>query len=496
MATYYVDGNVSVDFQTTTAYTEGQMVRPTNLAGTSYGAYECTVAGTSGGTEPSWPTSGTVVSGTATFTYRSGADGWTKPAGSVFQLTNRISGTVLAAGDVVLIDDGHSETAAAAATIGNATIASREIVFISVDKATNLPSAGAVVKATTDCGINTSGSFYGINFKSGDGSATSGSDIIVGGNGVTQCNQIFTKCSFELTNSDICYFRLGNTTAMQNRVTFNDCTFKAALATDYMYVSSGVASFNGGGIDATSAAMTTFVSPVDSIGKIEFNGFDFSALASTAKIIGDPVSGTDTAVDADFTGCKYPTSPARPAGTYAKDIRASHKGGNGFPYEYTNYQGGEGLINHTTAVYKSATIDGQAVSWYITTGSTSTFTQIVATDWIAHWLPAGTYTLTMHTLVDAAQGLPEYQCYLEVNYSDSATKGLLATKTSMDAVDPTTVDDSGDETAWTKGAAGTGWIAQEHSVTLTTTSDGYAYWRAVVHGPSQAVYVDPSIEVA
>lgn len=52
---------------TLTAYTLNQMVQPTTSNGYRY---ECTTAGTTGGTEPTWPTSlgSTVVDGSAIFT--------------------------------------------------------------------------------------------------------------------------------------------------------------------------------------------------------------------------------------------------------------------------------------------------------------------------------------------------------------------------------------------------------------------------------------------
>jgi type II secretory pathway pseudopilin PulG len=49
-----------------TAYAAGQLVRPTDTAANPY--LFSASAGTSGGTEPTWPTAGTVTNGTVTFT--------------------------------------------------------------------------------------------------------------------------------------------------------------------------------------------------------------------------------------------------------------------------------------------------------------------------------------------------------------------------------------------------------------------------------------------
>lgn len=66
--TYYEAKDPSA-WQASTAYSLGDAVRPTTRNGY---AYECTVAGTSGGSEPTWPTTpgNTVVDGTVTWTCR------------------------------------------------------------------------------------------------------------------------------------------------------------------------------------------------------------------------------------------------------------------------------------------------------------------------------------------------------------------------------------------------------------------------------------------
>jgi hypothetical protein len=57
------------DWAATTAHTVGQrVIGSTNI-------YECTVAGTTGSSEPTWPSSGTVTDGTATWTYVGSAEG-------------------------------------------------------------------------------------------------------------------------------------------------------------------------------------------------------------------------------------------------------------------------------------------------------------------------------------------------------------------------------------------------------------------------------------
>lgn len=70
-------GNFRV-FQPSTAYALNDLVLPTDSkANGRY--YKCTTAGTSASTEPTWPTSGTVASGSAVFTY----EGTTTPTAGI-----------------------------------------------------------------------------------------------------------------------------------------------------------------------------------------------------------------------------------------------------------------------------------------------------------------------------------------------------------------------------------------------------------------------------
>lgn len=59
-----------------TAYAEDDLVRPTGLSTFTGYVYKCTTAGTSGGSEPTWPTTseGTVVDGTVTWTRQDDLD--------------------------------------------------------------------------------------------------------------------------------------------------------------------------------------------------------------------------------------------------------------------------------------------------------------------------------------------------------------------------------------------------------------------------------------
>lgn len=143
----------------TTAYTVGQIRRPTAPAYNTSHVYRCTTAGTSGGTEPTWSTAldnnSTKVDGGVTWTNVTGqsAYGWGAAAGTLFTLaggTGAGTGRNLA-GDRVFLSSDHSETLT---TGGNATYPTSAnthafglVQHISVNRAGSVPPVAADVLA-------------------------------------------------------------------------------------------------------------------------------------------------------------------------------------------------------------------------------------------------------------------------------------------------------------------------------------------------------------
>lgn len=491
-AVVYVDSNQAPLFQTTTAYALGDVVTPTNTEA-SYWTFECTTAGTSGGTEPAWTSTlgATTVSGTATFTARAGTS-WAVPFGALSTVGYNFT-ALTNTGVTVKVASDHVEPATTTKTLFNNLTSGRHASCVSVNSTTDQYERGAKIYGNTTMNIYGSCAFYGFDFIHGTGAASAAHiNFRSSTNGY---KQTFSDCKFQLTNTTGSHWKLGTVASANGLAVFNDCWFKAAATDSQCIFYAGKVWFNGGGIDPASAAIDEFLNPADGGGHAEFNGFDFSAMAAAGYMVGSSESTTDPYVKVETTGCKLSSSfvAPGPAGTYTGAMDVIHKGSNGYPYLLTGVQG-QSTINHTTAVYRAAFIDSQGVSWYISTPASTK--RVTRTPFVAHWLPAGTYTLTMHTLMDAAAGLPEYHCWCEVLYPNSATKGLLGIATSFEGIDVTTTDASATEGEWTKGAAGTGWIGQIHPVTITTLSDGYVYWRGVVFKQSTNIYICPAIEVA
>lgn len=141
------------------AYSVGDIIRPTAPATNAQYTYRCTTAGTSGTTEPSWPTSNnsTVTNGGATFTNVTGQStyGWNAAGGALYGCLDR-----QAVGDRVFLSSDHSETQ----SIGGNTIwtftatgNSYGTVYVySVNRAGSVPPVAADIQAGANLGTSAS----------------------------------------------------------------------------------------------------------------------------------------------------------------------------------------------------------------------------------------------------------------------------------------------------------------------------------------------------
>lgn len=135
-----------------TAYTVGQIVRPTAPATLAqYYAFRCTVAGTSGTTEPTWSGSSnnnaTIVSGGATFTNVTGqsAYGWAAAGGTLLTFNNSTRGLV---GDRIFVSSDHTETTVSTSyQFNNTTAAFGLMQIISVNRAGSVPPVAVDIQS-------------------------------------------------------------------------------------------------------------------------------------------------------------------------------------------------------------------------------------------------------------------------------------------------------------------------------------------------------------
>ena len=136
MANFYVSSvayAAIAPWAATTAYTTGQIIRPTAAVVGKRIAYRCTTGGTSAGSEPTWGLTlgGTTTSNTAVFTaVNSDTYGWTGAAGDLTTVTNASTAGFAAAGDKIFLSSDHNEVTAATGSTAAVTLRSSLIMLV------------------------------------------------------------------------------------------------------------------------------------------------------------------------------------------------------------------------------------------------------------------------------------------------------------------------------------------------------------------------------
>jgi hypothetical protein len=328
MATQYVSKAAydAVTQWATGAKSLGAYVRPTTtyIAGVSSSiqnlyerVWKVTTAGTSSGTEPSWPLNpadgATLTDGTVTWTHVTGRESeqvsgnWKAPWRCITEAHKRSSGV----NDMVYVANDHDYTSpnAVGAIIYNNAPGTHITVSVNYATASIPPTraqwlAGAVERTTVnDNLIIATGAWYGIRFTAGSG--TGFAALTIGG---SQVGVYCDTCNFEYTTtSSSRQFNVGTTAAL-GRSEMVNCQFKFADAGQ---------NFNFGGsevlirdnpssrplIEAGGVAPTTTTLFTGTTAALQctFRNVDMSSLASPVLIPGGPSWNSVI-----FENCKLP----------------------------------------------------------------------------------------------------------------------------------------------------------------------------------------------
>ena len=148
----------------TTAYTVGQIVRPTAAALGKRFAYRCTTGGTTAGTEPTWSlnAASTTTSGGAVFTLVNGdAYGWSAAMGDQDCANNHYGTGFAAVGDTIFLSSDHTETVTSTTLFHgfSGSWGSATTFILSVNRAGSVPPVAGDMTA----GANISGSMLTID---------------------------------------------------------------------------------------------------------------------------------------------------------------------------------------------------------------------------------------------------------------------------------------------------------------------------------------------
>lgn len=193
-----------------TPYTVGQIIKPLTVPANTAYVYRCTVAGTSGSSEPAWTgasgNNSTITSGGATFQNVTGQStyGWAAAAGTLYTMSGSV-GSRIANGDRAFIGSDHSEAFTGFQTyqFGSSGFGS-PIQVLSVNRAGSTPPVvadlqpGASIAASGANPLILDGNqptlFQGITFL-----MSGTSDIRIGSN--TGRPQTFKDCALKITGA-------------------------------------------------------------------------------------------------------------------------------------------------------------------------------------------------------------------------------------------------------------------------------------------------------
>lgn len=508
MASYYLkspggsigSGSYLGYWSATQSFATGDRVVCTRSAATSARRYiyECTSAGTSGGSEPTWddtPGNQTTDSG-VTWTCRASTT-W---ANAHFVL-DYIAG-ISAADDVFYLAHtyDYTETAsnATASWYSGTGYMENPVRVLCVD-ATGFPEPPTALAtgakwtygSSSGSGYMTTGDnfvyWYGIEFAFGSG----------GSNGNIYFNgkyQHLENCKFTTsgTGSSHDFFFRGSL--------LKNCTFKFGhINNGIVPTVSSTITIEGGGLDPTSAAITDLFKEVGACSNVRVINADLSAMSSTGTIFSTTITGLYDAL----INCKLPSgwsgnlvgSPTN--AIYVATFNCDSGNTN---YKFLNVQKNGSIEADTTYYRTGGASDGDTnISWKFSTNSNSNwFENVMESPSVEIWNDdtGSPITVTVEILHDSTTALTNQDIWLDVSYLGSAvnTQGTTVSDSSASRFfeAPVTQDSS----AETWNGSMTNPNKQKLSVTITPQKKGVISGIVRVAKPSYVVYVDPVLTLS
>jgi len=515
-STYYVNSGNSVVWAPTTAYGANALVYCRIAYATTAArafVYEADVdGGTSGGSEPTWPTTpgNTVVDNDITWTCKA-ITSWAYAGPFIYWA---LTYAATATGDVVKVHSAHNgsyaNTGSFSITCGSTITNIKKVISVDKDAADAL-TAGAVETYT------------------GTGAYTVTLDGSLYSYGVTYANaNIASSGAFKLdTTRGIVILESNGGTVIdltsastQRLVITNDSTlriingdFKAGNIGSYIMGGStlnpgiGYLEWFGGAVVNTVGATALFARGTTAgyhlvldIRDVDFTGVGLGATA-TALLDLDGAAG----LDAILTRCKLPTDAGFTVtvGTVATTdpsvhYKLHHCSGANNTYDFYEETSFGTSQDEITIVRTSGAVHGAtAISYKLISKSTS------QDNYIAHPSPpiesytasATEKTFTVEGVYDSLTNLQNDEVWMTFEYPANGTDGLGAVATTKCAILGTPADLATSSVAWTTTGI-TNVNKFKFAVTVTPGKAGPITARIYVAKPSTTIYIDPVITEA
>lgn len=503
MATWYVDSNASSIWAATTAYSLGDRVFAIT---TQYVIFECTTAGTSGGSEPTWdatPGNTTADSG-ATWTARAFSTGWADAAPHLGYADN-----VASSGDTVLVASDHSYTSTGNTSCLWSGSLTAPVLIVSTNKTTGQYEPGAVESTAPSSYYITTltghSRYYGVTFKSQYRAVIADQGNLIS----------FEDCSFvnidtSANSQGPFLFEYDQAYRGGPELVLKNCTLDISAngntTQSHIFQTSGALVINV--INMTFIASNSAPSYLIQAGSssyfkntfLRFSDCDLSFMGSNPLVR----NSADDELFVSFHSCKLGTNyTLKNASTLYGQVRAFNciDGQISQPATGISQTDLRGDIITDTSVYRSGgAYDGaqaNASSWKLTsTGNALELYNAMESPPIVRWCEAGSQTLTIHVAGGATMNDDDF--WVEVSSpnetaspNQTAQGNFQSTRAAPLATPVALTTDS--VSTWNGTGVGT---KQKIDVTINPTEPGPVTVRCFLAKPSTTVYVDPKIGVA
>lgn len=422
----------------------------------------------------------------------SGAD-WTAEK---LTLATGVAG-IDAAGDRVLIDSAHTESATSISYTCPGTAANPcQILSVTPTGTSGISSltAGATFTGSST-GVTLNGSFYayGLSIVASGGNITCGS--------AAASNQTFDTCTFNLSSASAgARMIFGTNTANAGSVTaLRNCVFQTG-ATGQRISYAGDVRIDGGswsasGTDPVAAFIPYGADGGGRGGTLTVQGFDFSNLPSTVNLIGISHGGCtalfrDIIMPASWSGAPISSS----------DVKDGHR------VEVWRYKVGSAwnrfwlrdtrrdLTPETTIVRTGGASDDDGnYSVKMVTTANCAYPATVARSMpmaVHNTTTGSSLTVTVQIIHDSATALDDDELWVEVEEPD----GTITTDAVASVIATPAAQTSSSETWTTTGMSNPN--EQELSVTINASIAGPLLVTVCCAKPSTTLYICPKVTVA
>lgn len=423
----------------------------------------------------------------------SGAD-WTTEK---LTLATGIAG-IDAAGDRVLIDSGHTESATAISYICPGT-ATNPCQLLSVTP-TGTSGISSLTAGATFTGSSTGLTFNGSFYASGLSLVASGGSITLAS--AAAANQVWENCTFSITNATAgSRFAIGCTAANAgSNVRLINPVFQTG-ATGQRIAYCGDLRIDGGSWSASGTDPTAVFIPygADGAGRgggLTVQGFNFANLPSTVNLVGLSNGGCqalfrDVTLPASWSGAPISSSDVKDGQrvevwNYVISGGARHR----FWVRDTRCD----LTPETTIVRSGGGSDSDgAYSVKMVTTAACSYPVAVAASMVFGKNNATTgssITVSMEIIRDSATALDDDEVWLEVEEPD----GTITNDAAASVIATPAAQTSSSETWTTTGMTNPN--KQTLSVTINASVAGRLLCRVMCAKPSTTLYICPKVTVA